>query len=222
MKVLIVEDEKQIAESLKKSFEEEDYSAKICFDGEDALNTISENRFDIILLDWRIPKVTGVEVCRRVREAGDKTPIILLTALADVKNKIEAFNVGADDYITKPFSIGEVLARITAVLRRSQVSTSSIMFEDFSLNLITHTLHTPKGELKLTEKEFELLRYFLENQESLISKEKLCEDVWKLPFTPSTNIVEVTIKNLRKKLEEYTGKKYIKTAYGEGYIFISN
>jgi len=222
VKVLIVEDEKQIAESLKKSFEEEKYSAKICFNGEDALNTISENRFDIILLDWRIPKVTGVEVCRRVREAGDKTPIILLTALTDVKNKIEAFNVGADDYITKPFSIGEVLARINAVVRRSKVTSSSIVLENFSLNLITHTLHTPKGELKLTEKEFELLRYFLDNQESLISKEKLCEDVWKLPFTPSTNIVEVTIKNLRKKLEEYTGKKYIKTAYGEGYIFISN
>lgn len=221
MKVLIVEDEKQIAHSLRKSFTAEKHVCEICYDGECALDIISSQSFDILLLDWRIPKVSGIEVCKRVRESNNQTPIILLTALSDIKNKIEAFNHGADDYITKPFSFEEVLARINAVVRRYKSTINRIEFDNLSLNLIKHSLQTQDDEIKLPEMEFELLRYFLEHKAAIISRDTLCEDVWKLPFTNSTNVVDVTVKNLRKKLEELSDKKYIKTAYGEGYIFIT-
>lgn len=221
MNVLIVEDEKQIAHSLMKSFKAEKHNCEICYDGECALDIISSQSFDILLLDWRIPKVSGIEVCKRVRESNNQTPIILLTALSDIKNKIEAFNYGADDYITKPFSFEEVLARINAVVRRYKSTINTIEFDNLSLNLMKHAMQNSEQEMKLPEMEFELLKYFLEHKASIISRETLCEDVWKLPFTPSTNVVDVTVKNLRKKLEELSDKKYIKTAYGEGYIFIT-
>jgi len=221
MNVLIVEDEKQIADSLRKSFNSEGHDCIVCYDGECALEMISSKSFDILLLDWRIPKVSGIEVCKRVREAENQTPIILLTALSDIKNKIEAFNFGADDYITKPFSFEEVLARINAVVRRYKSTINRIEFDNLSLNLMKHTMQNSDEEMKLPEMEFELLKYFLEHRACILSRETLCEDVWKLPFTPSTNVVDVTVKNLRKKLEELSNKKYIKTAYGEGYIFIT-
>ncbi len=221
MNILIVEDEKQIANSLKKNFESEGHGCVICYDGECALNVISKQNFDVLLLDWRIPKISGIEVCKRVRESNNQIPIILLTALTDIKNKIEAFNFGADDYITKPFSFVEVLARINAVVRRYKTSINILEFDNISLDLIEHTLITPEVEIKLPEMEFELLKYFLEHKASIISREKLCDDVWKLPYTPTTNVVDVTVKNLRNKLEEISDKKYIKTVYGEGYIFIT-
>ncbi len=221
MKLLTVEDEKQLADSLKKSFDAEGFETVVRYDGENGLEAISSQSFDLLLLDWRVPKVSGIEICKRVRESNQKVPIILLTALSDIKNKIEAFKYGADDYITKPFSFEEVLARINAVVRRSQSNISTIDFDDYSLNLINHTLVTPSEEIKLPDMEFELLKYFLENKSEIISREKLCEDVWKLPFTPSTNVVDVTVKNIRKKLEDISERKYIKTVYGEGYIFIA-
>ncbi len=220
MKILIAEDEKQIANSLKKNFADEGYSAVIVEDGEEAVDVISKNDFDVLLLDWRMPKLTGLEVCKRLRKIGYNKPIVLLTALSDVKNKVEALNHGADDYITKPFSFEEVLARINAVLRRYEKTSTYLEFDEYKLDLINHTLITSNSKIKLPEKEFELLKYFLENPGIILNKDRLCHDVWELPFTPSTNLVEVTIKNLRNKLEELTGKKYIKTIYGEGYLFI--
>ncbi len=220
MRILIAEDEKQIANSLKKNFADEGHSAEIAENGKEAIDQISKNSFDVLLLDWRMPELTGLEVCKSLRKAGYNKPIILLTALSDVKNKVEALNYGADDYITKPFSFDEVMARINAVVRRYESVSTFLEFDEFKLDLIAHTLVTPHGKIKLPEKEFELLKYFLENSGVILNKERLCRDVWELPFTPSTNLVEVTIKNLRSKLEELTGKKFIKTIYGEGYLFI--
>lgn len=220
MKILIAEDERQIANSLKKNFADEGHTAVIVEDGEEAVDVISKDDFDVLLLDWRMPKLTGLEVCKRLRKIGYNKPIILLTALSDVKNKVEALNFGADDYITKPFSFEEVIARINAVFRRYEKTVTYLEFDEYKLDLIAHTLVTPNSKIKLPEKEFELLKYFLENTGIIINKDRLCHDVWQLPFTPSTNLVEVTIKNLRNKLEELTGKKFIKTIYGEGYLFI--
>lgn len=221
MEILIVEDEKRIAESLKKNFLSEGHHAMIAEDGEEALKKVDTIEFDAILLDWRLPKLSGFEVCKRIRETGNQVPIILLTAMSDLKNKIEAFNVGADDYITKPFSFEEVSARINAVSRRARNSRNEIMFDDYTLNMLTRTLNFGTEEIRLSDKEFELLRYFLMHRGEIISKEKLSEDVWKLPFSPSSNLVEVTVKNLRKKLELNSDKNFIRTLYGEGYIFIN-
>jgi DNA-binding response OmpR family regulator len=220
MKILIAEDEIHIANSLIKNFKEEGHKPVIARDGEKALELISEQEFDAVFLDWRMPKISGIEVCKTLRKSNFNKPIILLTALSDISNKIEALNHGADDYITKPFSFDEVMARLMAVSRRYSTLSRNIIFDNNDLNLFTRVLKTPIENIKLSEKEFDLLKYFLEHQDQIITKEELCLEVWQLPFTPGTNIVEVTIKNLRKKLEYNSEKKYIQSVYGEGYIFI--
>lgn len=222
MKLLIVEDEQKIAESLRKNFDDEGFETTLAFDGAEALSIISKEAFDLILLDWRIPEVTGIDVCKRIREAHDQTPVILLTALTDVSNKIEALNCGADDYITKPFLFEEVLARVNATIRRDKFLSNVLEFGNLSLNIVTHILETEKESVHLPEMEYELLKYFLEHKNQILSRETLSEDVWKLRFSPSTNVVDVTIKNLRKKLEEYAGNRFIKSVYGEGYLFVTN
>lgn len=220
MNILIAEDEEPIANSLMKNFMEEGHQTVIAQDGEKALKLINEQEFDAVLLDWRMPKLSGIEVCKTLRKSNFNKPIILLTALSEISNKIDALNYGADDYITKPFSFDELLARLLAVSRRYTNFSRNILFDNYDLNLFTRILKTPNESLKLSEKEFKLLKHFLEHQNKIITKEELCLEVWQLPFTPETNIVEVTIKNLRKKLESDNDKKYIQSVYGEGYIFI--
>lgn len=223
MEILIAEDELQIAKSLKKHFKDEGYNAIVARNGEEALQFIENLSFDVILLDWKMPKLTGLEVCKQIRTTNKITPIILLTALGDINNKLEAFNAGADDYITKPFSIEEVLVRIKAVLRRTNVAKEILVFDELLLNLNKRKVETANGkQVHLTDKEFDLLKLLINRKGEIVSKEILCSEVWSLNFTPQTNICEATIKNLRKKLEEITGRKYIKSIYGEGYILIAD
>lgn len=221
MEILIVEDEKQIANTLKKNFMDEGHNVTNAFDGEMALALLSEKDFDIILLDWRIPNITGIEVLKKIRSEGKQVPVILLTALTDINNKLEALKLGADDYITKPFQFAEVLARIEAVMRRYRQSANIVEFDECKLNLIERTLTGNLGTEKLTEREFELLTFFINRSGEIVNKANLCLNVWNLDFDPQTNLVEVTVKNLRKKLENVSGKNYIRTIYGEGYLFIS-
>ncbi len=223
MHILIAEDEQQIAESLKKNFRDEGFNAMIAYDGEMALKLMDEIEFDLLLLDWKMPKLSGLDVCKALRKKGSQIPIILLTALGDLANKVEAFSAGADDYITKPFSFDEVMARINAVLRRYRLSKDIIEFEDFKLDLSRRLVITEDGkQIHLSDKEFDLLKFLVQKKGEIVSKETLCKNVWNLNFIPQTNICEATIKNLRKKLEEGTGKKYIKTIYGEGYSLIAD
>lgn len=221
MDILIAEDEAQIALTLKKNFADEGHFASVVYNGEDALKCAKSSKFDAILLDWKIPLVSGLDVCRLLRLEDKITPIILLTALDGISNKVEALNAGADDYVTKPFSFAEVLARVNAVVRRSKFGRDIIELGNLVVDLRNRKVFNNKNEeFRLTEKEFELLKCLLENRGEILSRDFLCEKVWELNFTPTTNICEVTVKNLRKKLEEFTGKKYIKTIYGEGYILI--
>lgn len=222
MEILIAEDEKQIANSLKKNLLDEGHHVMIAYDGEKALHLLEEIQFDVLLLDWRMPKVSGLEVLKKIRNAGNKLPVILLTALSDIDNKIEALRHGADDYITKPFLFEEVLARIEAVTRRFLESQNVVEFGGCFLDLIERKINASGGEEKLTDKEFELLNFLLKNKGTIVTREELCCNVWGLNFNPNTNLVEVTIKNLRKKLEDISSKKFIKTIYGEGYLFISD
>lgn len=222
MEILIAEDEIQIAEPLRKNFLEEGHHAMIAKNGEEALNLVDKVQFDVIILDWKMPKVSGLDVCKQLRQLNIKTPIILLTALTQISNKIEALDSGADDYITKPFSFEELLARINAVVRRYNLNTDTLEYGDLLLNLPNRQVDTISGKkVELTDKEFELLKYLILNKGDVVDKEKLCKVIWHLDFVPKTNICEVTIKNLRKKLEDQTGKKYIKTLYGEGYLLLA-
>lgn len=223
MQILIAEDEQQIAEALKKNFRDEGHNAMIACDGEMALKLMNEIEFDLLLLDWRMPKLSGLDVCKTLRQNGNLVPIILLTALGELSNKVEALNAGADDYITKPFLFDEVLARINAVVRRSHLSKDIIEFEDLNLDLSRRLVITQsKRQIHLSDKEFDLLKFLIQKKGEIVSKEHLCRNVWNLNFVPQTNICEATVKNLRKKLEEATGKKYIITIYGEGYSLIAD
>lgn len=220
MKILIAEDEKPIANSLKKNLDLEGFESVIVYDGQAAMHELLNSNYDLLLADWRMPKKNGYELCVELRNAGNSIPIVLLTALSDVSNKVDALNAGADDYITKPFSIEEVIARIDAVLRRSHATESKINCKIFTLNLVTHSIELEDRIVKLSEKEFELLNYLVVNKGTVLNKDKIIEKVWGLSFSPPTNFVEVTIKNLRKKIEELTNLKCIKTIYGEGYVFM--
>ena len=219
MQILIAEDEKPIASSLKKRFLEEGFHPMIVTDGESVLSAVEKIVFDVILLDWRMPKLSGYDACKALRARGIKTPIILLTALSDISNKVEALNAGADDYITKPFSFDELFARIHAVLRRFNSTTTELSFSNYTLNLVDHTLIKPNETIKISQKEFELLKFFLTNKNTIVNKDQICENAWGIKCSPLSNIVEVTIRNLRRKLESDTHKKFIRTIYGEGYVF---
>ena len=223
MEILIAEDEIQIAEPLRKNFLEEGHHAMIAKNGEVALNLIDKIQFDIILLDWKMPKISGLDVCKKIRKMNIKTPVILITALSQISNKVDALNSGADDYITKPFSFEELFARINAVIRRYNLVTETLEYGDLIINIPNRNVETFSGKtIELTDKEFELLKFLVKNKGHVIDKNKLRKEIWHLDFVSKTNICEVTIKNLRKKLEENTGKKYIKTLYGEGYLLIAD
>lgn len=223
MNILIAEDEVPLANSLMKNFIEEGHQATTANDGEEAINLLKHQKFDVILMDWRMPKLSGIDVLKKLKDSGEKTPIILLTALSRVSNKVEALDLGADDYVTKPFSFEELLARTKAVVRRTQLVNDTLIFDGITLNIVTRKVKTDdQTEIKLTDKEFDLLKYLIINKGSILSKEQLCLAVWELNFTPQTNICEATVKNLRRKLEETTGKKIIKNVYGEGYTLVAD
>ena len=220
MKILIVEDDIDIANSLKKNLLLENYKVYLASSAFETYQQIDKHRVDLVLLDWRLPDESGFEICRKIRGRGSSLPVIMLTALSDTKNKIAALDIGADDYITKPFEAHEVIARIKAVTRRSHQRFNTIEFSNFSLNQTTHEITVNNKVIKLSEKEFDLLLYFLQNSGSILSKDELIQKVWKLGFEPGTNVIEATIKNLRKKLTLHSDKKLIRTVYGEGYIFV--
>lgn len=205
MNILIAEDEEHIANRLRKNFVEEGHNSIIAKDGEACLELINSLEFDVILLDWHMPKLSGIDVCSKIRSYDINTPIILLTALTDISNKIKALNEGADDYITKPFSFEELLARINAVKRRYDHSQNKFTFGVFELNLLNRKLELPpNNEIKLSEKEFDLLKYLILNKGQILSKEELSKNIWEQEYNPRTNVVESTVKNLRKKLENET------------------
>ncbi len=220
MHILIAEDEKSLALSLQKSLIAEGFEASVVYDGKAVFEFLKQTQPDLIILDWRMPYITGYEVCATLRKQGNYVPIILLTALSDISNKIDALNAGADDYITKPFAFKELLARINAIFRRTSTPKGLIKFGSCSLDIINHELRSDIGRLKLSEKEFELLYYLIQHKNSIITREQIARDVWNLDFLPATNFIEATIKNLRKKLMEVTHCNQIKTVYGEGYTFI--
>lgn len=220
MNILLVEDDSNLALSLKKNLIDDGHYTTIADTGKKALELIKEFEFDLILLDWKLPDVSGIEICRIIRQNNIKIPIILLTILSSISNKIEALKTGADDYITKPFDVKELLARIEAVTRRYLENSTQLNYQELTLNLTTRKVYSHKGEINLTDREFELLRYFINHQGEIISKKDLFRDVWKIPYNPYTNVIEATIKNLRKKIEKHLGRKLIRNVCGADYTII--
>jgi DNA-binding response OmpR family regulator len=220
MQILIVEDEKKIANFLRRGLLEESYSVDVANDGEEALYKISINEYDLILLDILLPKINGLEVCKKIREDNLKTPIILLTAKDSQMDKIIGLDAGADDYLTKPFSFGELAARIRAIFRRGNKSNPPILlFDQLTLNPATRVATRNGTEIRLTTKEYALLEYFMRNPNRLLTKTELLEHVWDYNYDGLSNIVETYIKYLRKKLHTSPKvKELIHTLRGSGYI----
>jgi len=216
MKLLIIEDEKQVADNLKEGLEQHNYIVDIAYNGKEGQQLAREYDYDIIILDLMLPDIDGEDLCRKLRDEGNKSFIIMLTAKKQLDNIITGLDCGADDFLTKPFEFSELLARMRALLRRSSEHKTNI------LSVIDITLSTEKEEVKvggsevrLTRKEYMILEYLLRNKGQLISRNQLLEHAWDRNVDIFTNVVDSHIKNLRKKLGK--SGKIIKTIYGSGY-----
>jgi DNA-binding response OmpR family regulator len=220
MHILIVEDEPELSEKLRGVLESENYTVETSFNGEDALDKIWNENHDLILLDIMLPQLNGLEVLRSVREAGIITPVLMLTAKGDVEDKVQGLNAGADDYLAKPFSLSELLARVRALLRRGAEANPIIECGDISLNTISRTVLNNKQLISLTSKEFSILEFLLHNRGRVLSRFVIAEHVWGENFDPfaMSNVVNVHIKNLRKKLSADGSGSFLKTVRGVGYI----
>jgi DNA-binding response OmpR family regulator len=216
--ILLVEDEVKLARFIELELSSDGYQVSVAHDGMSGLSMARETPFDLAILDWMLPGLTGVELCRRLRATGNKLPIILLTARDEVSDRVQGLDAGADDYLVKPFSIEELLARIRAHLRRTEETAADILrFEDLSLNRLTREVHRGQRRIELTAKEFDLLEYLMNHPRQVYTRDQILEQVWGYDFMGDSNIIEVYIRYLRLKLEEQGEKRLIYTVRGVGY-----
>jgi len=223
LRVLIVEDEKALAEILEYNFKKEGYVVDTASDGEIALDKIIFKAPDLIILDWMLPKLSGIEICRKVRSNKKikNIPIIMLTARGEEEDRLKGLEMGADDYVTKPFSINELLARAKAVLKRIRpiFAEEEIIFEDIKINIGTHKVYRNSKEIKLGPTEFNLLRFFMENISRVFSRQQLLNHVWKHDALVEPRTVDVHVRRLRKSLNAGNKKDFIRTVRSAGYSF---
>lgn len=216
--ILLIEDEVKLARFVEIELTYEGYQVSVKNDGFEVLTAARELHPDIILLDWGLPGLTGVEICRRLRTTGDKVPIILLTAKEEISDRVAGLDAGADDYVVKPFSIEELLARVRAHLRRTQEPNPDLLqFADLSLNRSTREVWRGGRSIELTAKEFDLLEYLLAHPRQVLTRDQILEKVWGYDFMGDSNIIEVYIRYLRLKLETDTAPRLIHTVRGVGY-----
>ena len=219
--ILIVEDEEKIARFVELELKHEGYETEKAFDGRTGLEMAESGGFDLILLDIMLPGLNGIEVLRRIRKTSD-VPVILLTARDSVMDKVSGLDTGADDYITKPFDIEELLARIRAALRKRSAkpegASAALSFGALELDPAAHTVTYDGNDIELTNKEFGLLKKLLENKSIVLSRETLLEDVWGFDYMGETNIVDVYIRYIRSKIDDVYGIKMIQTVRGVGYV----
>ena len=223
LRVLIVEDEKALAEILEYNFKKEGYVVDTASDGEIALDKIIFKAPDLIILDWMLPKLSGIEICRKVRSNKKikNIPIIMLTARGEEEDRLKGLEMGADDYVTKPFSINELLARAKTVLKRIRpiFAEEEIIFEDIKINIGTHKVYRNSKEIKLGPTEFNLLRFFMENISRVFSRQQLLNHVWKHDALVEPRTVDVHVRRLRKSLNAGNQKDFIRTVRSAGYSF---
>ncbi|MCU0290160.1 MAG: response regulator transcription factor [Acidobacteria bacterium] len=223
MRILIVEDDKKVASFLKRGLKEEQYAVDVCYDGEEALFQSQVNQYDLIILDVMLPKKNGFMVCRQIREEGNLTPILMLTARDQLEDKIKGLQEGADDYLTKPFAFVELLARIKALLRRTQdYKTKNMKVGDLELDPVSRKVTRENKLISLTGKEYALLEYLMRNRGRIITQSMIIDHVWDMNFDGLSNVVNVYINHLREKIDKGFTQKYIHTIRGVGYKIDEN
>jgi DNA-binding response OmpR family regulator len=218
MKILLIEDEKELTRTLKKGLKEAGYNVDVVYDGESGVSLAVTGEYDCIILDYRLPKLNGLEVCREIRRNKVNTPILMLTVVDSVEMKVQCLDAGADDYLTKPFSFSELLARIRALTRRSRSGSSIIQVKDLILNPSSRTVTRGGKKIYLTPREYDLLYFLLVNQGRVVTRMEIAENVWGINFDRGTNYVDVYINYLRKKIDYGFSKKLIHTVRGVGYV----
>lgn len=217
MKILIVEDEVGISNFLKQGLEEEGYEISLAFNGSDGLTLAQTNNFDLILLDWMLPGLAGIEVCKAIREENKQIPILFLTAKDTVQETIEGLKSGANDYIKKPFSFEELLERIKIHFRTTE-DNEILTLSDIKIDLSKHQIFKDKKEVFFTQREFELLVYLIQNKGKVCTRNQIIEDVWDIHFEYDTGVIDVFMNAIRKKLNLTKEDDCIKTIRGVGYI----
>lgn len=221
LSVLLVEDEVKLLKAVHQGLVENNFRVDTAADGKVAYSLAMKNAYSVIVSDIIMPRMTGLELLKQLRSEGIRTPMILLTALSQMDDKVEGFEAGADDYLTKPFDFQELLLRIKAVARRpinSYLKDNVLQFHDLEMNLNSKEVTRQGKKIVLTPREFDLMEYFLRNPGRVISKSEIAESVWKLDFETGTNLVEVYVNFLRKKIENGFDKKLIYTQFKTGYI----
>jgi DNA-binding response OmpR family regulator len=217
--ILLVEDEIKLARFIELELSSEGYRVSVANDGMAGLTLARESAPELMILDWMLPGLSGIEVCRRLRATGNNVPVILLTARDEVSDRVAGLDAGADDYLVKPFSIEELLARVRAHLRRTQeVDLDVLQFEDLSLNRRTREVFRGQRAIELTAKEFDLLDYLLSHPRQVYTRDQILERVWGYDFGGDSNIIEVYVRYLRLKLEENNEKRLIHTVRSVGYV----
>ena len=214
MKILIVEDDENIASFLKRGFEEEEYIVEVALDGEDGEYLATTNTYDVIILDWMLPVKSGIEILQSIKENSITTPTIMLTAKDSIDDKVEGLSTGADDYLSKPFSFKELHARVLALYRRSVGGTgNTLSIKNITIDIDKKIVKKDNEELTLTQKEYELLLFLIKNKNALVSNNMIQEQLWSEEEYINSNVIQVTIYNLRKKI----GKEFITSSRGLGY-----
>jgi DNA-binding response OmpR family regulator len=219
MRILIVEDEKSLADIIKKGLEEEGYAVDVVYNGEEGLFMAENEPSDLIILDIMLPVIDGITILKKIRKAGIKTPVLMLTAKDTIMDKVSGLDSGADDYLTKPFAFEELLARIRALLRRNtEVKTSVIMIGDLTIDIVTHEVKREGKDILLSAREYALLEYMAINRNKVLSRTALTEHLYDQAFDLDSNVIDVFINRIRNKIDRGYDTKLIHTMRGTGYI----
>ena len=219
MRILVVEDEVNLNDIIVKKLRLEHYGVDSCFDGKEALDYIFSAEYDVILLDIMLPKLDGFEVLKKIRNKNIKTPVLLLTARDGIEDRVQGLDFGADDYLIKPFAFDELLARIRVLLRRNTNNASNVFtIANLTVNCDSHEVSRDKISIKLSTREFTILEYMIRNKEKVLPREKIEQHIWDYNYEGGTNVVDVYIRYLRKKIDDNFSPKLIHTIRGIGYI----
>ena len=218
--ICLIEDEQKVSSFITKGLEEQGYSVKTAGDGGTALKLLQHEQFDLLIMDVMLPDTNGIDLCRTFRQKDTRTPILMLTALNQVHDKVAGLKAGADDYLVKPFHFSELLARIEALMRRNKNAEEDhqLTFEDLTLDTWSKTAERAGKKITLTAKEYTLLELFMQNPNKILSREYIAEKVWEIGFDTGTNFIDVYVNYLRKKIEKDFKSKLIHTVIGMGYI----
>lgn len=222
MKILIVEDEPKVASFIKKGLDENLYEADIAYDGQSAEKLVQQYKYNLYILDIIIPGISGLDLCKKFKKLTPNVPVLMLTALGTTDDKLSGFDAGADDYLVKPFEFRELLARVKVLLKRTHLpidSVNKLIVDDLELDLDKKIARRGGSVIELTAKELSLLEYFMRNNGRVLSRNDIAEKVWDVNFDFSTNVVDVYVNFLRKKIDKGFEKKLIHTRIGLGYIF---